>query len=218
MLRFRPKNLRSILGEAMPGTEWSDDAIDGAAEEIAEHFSRAIGQFGWSSFNARRGVLRENFDLLIESLDTVQSILASSGDLRKKIDIDLLGFIANVAIEANPELTPAAMNRKFADGHAHVRDILVDVKAARTVLEQTSADGPARQSWYDPVIAGAVAIAQSLAIPLATGGDRSRNPSDTPFVCLLMGLETFLPRDMQSESYGACAKRIERSPAWPSAR
>jgi hypothetical protein len=57
------------------------------------------------------------------------------------------------------------------------------------------------------------AAARSLGIPSTIGGDRDSNPQDTPFVRLIMGLESFLPPDMQSESLAACAKRIERSPA-----
>ena len=38
-------------------------------------------------------------------------------------------------------------------------------------MDQTSADGPARMTWYDPIVAGGVAAAQSLDIPLTIGGD-----------------------------------------------
>jgi hypothetical protein len=92
------------------------------------------------------------------------------------------------------------------------------LEAAAAVLEKTSADGPARATWYDPIVEGAVAAAQSLAIPLTIDGDRSRDPYDTPFVRLVKRLESFLPSRMQSASLAACAKRIERSPAWCSAR
>jgi hypothetical protein len=83
-------------------------------------------------------------------------------------------------------------------------------------MDQTSADGPARMTWYDPVVAGGIAAAQTLGILLTIGGDGSEDPTDTPLVRLIMGLECFLPSDMQSQSYAACAKRIERSPAWRS--
>ena len=84
--------------------------------------------------------------------------------------------------------------------------------AAETIMGQSSADGPARATWYDLIVEGAIAAAQSLAMPLMIGGDRDRNPHDTPFVRLIMGLESLLPSGMQSPSMAASAKRIERSP------
>jgi hypothetical protein len=209
---------RVILNDAMPGGEWPDDIIDTVIDEVTHHLAQAIGQFGWSPFNTKRGDLRERLELLRDSLETAADILASSGDLREKIDIDLLGFVTNVVVEADPGLTSALMNRKYASAHAQIKHILMHLEAAAAVLEKTSADGPARATWYDPIVEGAVAAAQSLAIPLTIGGDRSRDPYDTPFVRLVKRLESFLPSQMQSASLAACAKRIERSPAWCSTR
>jgi len=79
----------------------------------------------------------------------------------------------------------------------------MQVEAAAAVLEETSADGPARATWYDVIVEGALAAAQSLAIPLMIGGDRDRNPHDTPFVRLIMGLESLLPSGTQSPSMAA---------------
>jgi hypothetical protein len=115
----------------------------------------------------------------------------------EKIDIDLLGFIANVAVEAVPGLTPSTMRQKYAAAHEQIRHILKDVEAAETIIAQSSADGPARATYYDPIVEGARSAAQSLAIPFTIGGDRSRDPYDTPFVRLVMGLESFLPSQMQ---------------------
>ena len=186
----------------------------GAVLYLADHLARAIGQFGWSSFNTKRRDLRNRLKLLRDSFETAADILASVGDLREKIDVDLLGFIANVAVEAEPGLTSSAMNRKYAAAHEQIRHMLKDVKAAETIIEQSSADGPARATYYDLIVEGARSAAQSLAIPLTIGGDRDGNPHDTPFVRLVMGLESLLPSEMQSPSLAACAKRIERSPAW----
>jgi hypothetical protein len=213
-IELTSEDFRAILNDAMPGGEWPANVIDAVVEELRDHLARANGQFGWSSFNTKRGDLRERLDLLRGSLETAADILASSGDLREKIDVDLLGFIANVAVEADPGLTPSAMRQKYAAAHEQISHILMDAEAAAAVLEQTSADGPARQSCYDPIVAGAGAAAQNLAIPLTTGGDRDGTPHDTPFVRLVMGLESLLPSEMQSPSMAACAKRIERSPAW----
>jgi hypothetical protein len=212
------EQFRTILSDATPGVEWPNDVIDAAFDEVTEYFARAVGHWGWSSFNTRRQALRERLEFLRTSLKTAAYILASSGDLREKIDIDLLGFIANVAIEKESDLTSAAMNRKYGAIHAEMGKLLKHVEAAGAIMDQTSADGPARMAWYDPVVTGGVAAAQSLGIPLTIGGDRGNSPRDTPFVRLLMGLESFLPPEMQSESYAACAKRIERSPAWRSTR
>ena len=101
--------------------------------------------------------------------------------------------------------------------HEQISHILVPVERA-AAAEETSADGPARAAWYDLIVEGAGAAARSLAIPLTIGGDRDGNPHDTPFVRLIMGLEALLPPKMQSQSLAACAKRIERSPAWRSTR
>jgi hypothetical protein len=217
-IELTSEDFRAILNDAMPGVEWPDNVIDTVVDGLADHLARAKGQFGWSSFNTRRRDLRERLNLLRGSLKTAAHILASSGDLREKIDIDLLGFMTNVAVEADPGLTPALLNRKYASAHAQIKHILMHVEAAVAVLEKTSADGPARAAWYDLIVEGAVAAAQSLAIPLAIGGDRDHNPHDTPFVRLIMGLEALLPPKMQSQSLAACAKRIERSPAWRSTR
>ncbi len=207
-------HFRAILNDAMPSGEWPDNVIDAVVDELADHLARAIGQFGWSSFNTKRRDLRNRLKLLRDSFETAADILASSGDLREKIDVDLLGFIANVAVEAEPGLTSSAMNRKYAAAHEQIRHMLKDVKAAETIIEQSSADGPARATYYDLIVEGARSAAQSLAIPLTIGGDRDGNPHDTPFVRLVMGLESLLPSEMQSPSMAACAKRIERSPAW----
>jgi hypothetical protein len=211
-------HFRAILNDAMPEGEWPDNVIDAVVDELADHLARAIGQFGWSSFNTKRRDLRKRLKLLRDSLETAADILASSGDLREKIDVDLLGFIANVAVEAAPGLTSSAMNRKCAAAHEQIRHMLEDVKAAETIMEQSRADGPARATYYDRIAEGARSAAQSLAIPLTIGGDREHNPHDTPFVRLIMGLEALLPPKMQSRSLAACAKRIERSPAWRSTR
>jgi hypothetical protein len=207
-----------ILNDAMPGVEWPDNAIDAVVDELDDHLARAIGQFGWSSFNTKRRDLSKRLKLLRDSLETAADILGSSGDLREKIDVDLLGFIANVAVEAAPGLTSFAMNRKYFAAHEQIRHMLEDVKAAETIMEQSSADGPARATYYDRIVEGARSAARSLAIPLTIGGDRSRDPYDTPFVRLVKRLESFLPSQMQSASLAACAKRIERSPAWRSTR
>jgi hypothetical protein len=211
-------HFRAILNDAMPSGEWPDNVIDAVVDELADHLARAIGQFGWSSFNTKRCDLRKRLKLLRDSLETAADILASSGDLREKIDVDLLGFIANVAVEAEPGLTSSAMNRKYAAAHEQIRHMLKDVKAAETIIEQSSADGPARATYYDRIVEGARSAAQSLAIPLTIGGDRSRDPYDTPFVRLVKCLESFLPSQMQSASLAACAKRIQRSPTWCSTR
>jgi hypothetical protein len=217
-IELTSEDFRAILNDAMPGGEWPANVIDAVVDELRDHLARANGQFGWHSFNTRRGDLRERLDLLRGSLETAADILASSGDLREKIDIDLLGFIANVAVEAIPGLTPSTMRQKYAAAHEQIRHILKDVEAAETIMEQSSADGPARATYYDPIVGGARSAAQSLAIPLTIGGDREHNPHDTPFVRLIMGLEALLPPKMQSRSLAACAKRIERSPAWRSTR
>jgi hypothetical protein len=217
-IELTPDRFRVMLNDAMPGGEWPDNVIDAVVDELTDHLARANGQFGWSSFNTKRWDLRERLDLLRGSLKTAAYILASSGDLREKIDVDLLGFISKVAIEADPDLTPSAMRQKYAAAHEQISHILMQVEAAAAALEETSADGPARAAWYDRIVEGAIAAAQSLAIPLTIGGDRDHNPQDTPFVRLIMGLEALLPPKMQSRSLAACAKRIERSPAWRSTR
>jgi hypothetical protein len=217
-IELTSEDFRATLHEAMPGVELSEDAIDTAIDQIAEYFARANGHFDWSSSNTRRWDLRERLDLLRGSLKTAAYILASSGDLREKIDVDLLGFITNVAIEADPGLTPSAVRQKYAAAHEQISHILVPVETAAAALEETSADGPARAAWYDLIVEGAGAAARSLAIPLTIGGDRDGNPHDTPLVRLIMGLEALLPPKMQSRSLAACAKRIERSPAWRSKR
>lgn len=125
---------------------------------------------------------------------------------------------ARPGIEPEPSVTPMAVTQKYASAHEQIEVILKDIEAAQVVMEQSSADGPARQVWYDFVVAGAVIVAQNLLIPLTIGGDRSRDPYDTPFVRLVKRLESLLPLKMQSRSMAACAKRIERSPAWSSKR
>jgi hypothetical protein len=217
-IELTSEDFRAILNDAMPGGEWPANVIDAVVDELRDHLARANGQFGWSSFNTKRGDLRKRLDLLRGSLKTAAYILASSGDLREKIDVDLLGFITNVAIEADPGLTPSAVRQKYAAAHEQISHILVPVETAAAALEETSADGPARAAWYDLIVEGAGAAARSLAIPLTIGGDRDGNPHDTPFVRLIMGLEALLPPKMQSRSLAACAKRIERSPAWRSTR
>jgi hypothetical protein len=217
-IELTSEDFRAILNDAMPGGEWPANVIDAVVDELRDHLARANGQFGWHSFNTKRGDLRERLDLLRGSLETAAGILASSRDLREKIDVDLLGFIANVAVEAEPSLTSSAMNGKYAAAHEQIRDMLKDVKAAETIMEQSNADGPARATYYDRIVGGARSAAQSLAIPLTIGGDRSRDPYDTPFVRLVKRLEWFLPSRMQSPSLAACAKRIERSPTWCSTR
>jgi len=166
-IELTPDRFRAILNDTMPGGEWPDNVIDEVVDALADHLARAIGQFGWSSFNTKRRDLRERLELMRDSLKTASHILASSGNLREKIDIDLLGFIANVAVEAEPGLTSSAMNRKYAAAHGQISRILVPVETAAAALEETSADGPARAAWYDLIVEGAGAAAQSLAIPLS---------------------------------------------------
>ena len=137
------EQFRTILSDATPGVEWPNYGIDAAFDEVTEYLSRAVGHWGWSSFNTRRQALRERLELLRTSLKT-SYILASSGDLREKIDVDLLGFITNVAIEADSGLTPSAMRQKVATAHEQIRQILSDVEAAGAFIEQSSADGPSR--------------------------------------------------------------------------
>ncbi len=105
----------------MPGGEWPDDIIDTVIDEVTHHLAQVIGQFGWSPFNTRRRDLHKCLELLRDSLETAADILASSGDLREKIDIDLLGFMTNVVVEADPGLTSALMNRKYASAHAQIK-------------------------------------------------------------------------------------------------
>ena len=113
-IELTSENLRAILNDAMPNGEWPDDVIDAVADQVSDNLARAIGQFGWAQFNTKRGDLRECLGELKNSLETAADILASSGDLRKKIDVDLLGFMTNVAVEADPDLTPSAMRQKYA--------------------------------------------------------------------------------------------------------
>jgi hypothetical protein len=207
-------DFRAILYDVLPDHEWPAGILDAAVDEISDHLARAVGQFGWSSFNTKRQHLRERLGLLRESLKTAGDILGSAGHIRDKTDVDLLGLITNVAVDANPGLTPSAIRRRYVDAHESITWILAQVEAAGLVLESVSADGPARAVWYDPIVEGAIIVAQSLSIPLTIGGDRDRNPYDTPFVRLIMGLESLLPSEMQSPSMAACAKRIERSPVW----
>lgn len=214
-IELTSEKFRAILSDLVPVSEWPDDVIDAVVDEVSDHLARAVGQFGWSPFDTRRQKLRERLNLLRDSLKTAAYILASSGHLREKIDIDLMGFMTNVALVAEPGLTLIAATRKYATAHEQIEDILKDIEAAQIVMEQSSADGPARRVWYDSVVAGAVLAAQSLGIPLAMGGDRDDNPYDTPFVRLVMGLESLLPSETQSPSMAACSKRIERSRAWP---
>jgi hypothetical protein len=212
------QDFRMILTDAVPDGEWADDVIDAALDEVREHFARAVGEFGWFQFNAKRRDLEKRLALLRENLETAVHILASAGHLREKIDIDLLGFIANVAVEVEPSLTSSEMKQKCASVYDQIRDILKNVKAAENTIKQCSTDGPARASYYDRIVEGTCSGAQILAIPLTTGGDRSRDSHDTPFVRFVKRLESFLPSQMQSNSLAACAKRIERSPAWRSSR
>ena len=167
------QDFRMILTDAVPGGEWADDVIDAALDEVREHFARAVGEFGWFQFNAKRRDLEKRLVLLRESLETAVHILASAGHLREKIDIDLLGFIANVAVEVEPSLTSSEMNQKCASVYEQIRDILKNVKAAENTIKQCSTDGPARASYYDRIVEGTCSAAQILAIPLTTGGDRS---------------------------------------------
>ena len=208
------EDFRAILGDVVPAAEWPDDLIGAAFEDLTEHLSRAVGHWGWSTFHTRRQALHERLGLLKTSLKAASYVLQSRGDLREKIDMDLLEFIANAAIEKDPELTAAAMTQKYAFVQLELENLIKYVEAAGAIMDQTSADGPARMTWYDSVVAGGFAAARILGIPLTIGGDRDQDPVDTPLVRLIMGLESFLPSDMQSESYAACAKRIERSPAW----
>jgi hypothetical protein len=103
----------AILNDALPGVEWPDDRIDAALEEVTGYLSQAIGHWGWSTFKTKRRELRERLELLQTSLKTAAYILQSSGDLREKIDMDLLEFIANAAIEKDLEPTAAAMTQKY---------------------------------------------------------------------------------------------------------
>jgi hypothetical protein len=165
-IELTSEKFRVILNDVMPGVEWTDDAINMAVDQIAENFAWAVGQFGWFSFNTKRRDLHKRLKLLRDSLETAADTLASSGDLREKIDVDLLEFITNVAIEADPALTPSALRQKYADAHEQISHILVPVETATAALEETSADGPARAAWYDLIVEGAGAASRSLAIPL----------------------------------------------------
>jgi hypothetical protein len=174
------ENFCTILRDAMLGVEWPDGMVDAAFDDLIDCLQRAAGHWEWSTFNTKRQALRERLELLRKSLKTAAYILASSGDLREKIDMDLLEFIANAAIDADPDLTSAAMNRKYAVVHSGMEKLITYVEAAGAIMDQTSADGPSRMTWYDSIVAGGVAAAQSLGIPLTIGGDRSDDPADTP--------------------------------------
>src|ERR1700730_7758080 len=164
-IELTPDRFRVMLNDAMPGGEWPDNVIDAVVDELNDYLARANWELGCSPLNRRRWDLHKRLELLRDSLETATDILASSGDLREKIDIDLLGFMTNVAVEADPGLTSALMNRKYASAHSQIKHILMHVEAAAAVLEKTSADGPARATYYDRIVEGARSAAQSLAIP-----------------------------------------------------
>jgi hypothetical protein len=83
-IELTSEDFRAILNDAMPGGEWPANVIDAVVDELRDHLARANGQFGWSSFNTKRGDLRERLDLLRGSLKTAAYILASSGDLQRE--------------------------------------------------------------------------------------------------------------------------------------
>ena len=84
-IELTPDRFRVMLNDAMPGGEWPDNVIDAVVDELDDHLARAIGQFGWSSFNTKRGDLRKRLKLLRDSLETADDILASSVIFERKL-------------------------------------------------------------------------------------------------------------------------------------
>jgi hypothetical protein len=69
--------------------------------------------------------------------------------------------------------------------------------------------------WYDELVRLMVDVAGLLGMKVSTAGDRrgdhKESPYLTPFTALVSWAEMALPPGAQSETFAACAKRIERS-------
>jgi hypothetical protein len=70
--------------------------------------------------------------------------------------------------------------------------------------------GPAPRAWYSDFVRYCAKIAQGCGVDVTTQGDRTNDPHATPFTRFVFGVERLLPREDQSASLAACARRIDR--------
>ena len=71
--------------------------------------------------------------------------------------------------------------------------------------------GPAPRAWYSGYVRDLAEIAEGVGIDVTTGGDRTKNPHETPFTRFVFAVEKLLPHGDKSETLSACAKRIDRA-------
>jgi hypothetical protein len=71
--------------------------------------------------------------------------------------------------------------------------------------------GPPPRAWYSGFVRDLAEIAEELGIDVTTGGDRSKNPHETPFTVFVFAVESLLPPGEDSDSLAACARQIDRA-------
>src|SRR4029077_3537894 len=77
--------------------------------------------------------------------------------------------------------------------------------------QQRPRKGPAPRTWYADFVRGLAKIAEGIGIKVTTAGDRTDDPHATPFTRFVFAVEKLLPREEQSPSLVACARRIDRA-------
>ena len=198
---------------AVPGRTWNDDELDAVRDDVQWLFGKAVGQFNWSEYRTSRKTMIARLKLLQNSLGTAAEILQSSVHSRTTVDTDVLRFIADVGISRAND-NPKIIFEEMAACHAAVEAMLNQTIYAQGELAIIKGAGKPSLLWYEPIVAAATLLANHLQIPLITGGNRSYNKHETLFTRLTFGLERFLPPEMQSANFAACAKRVERSASW----
>ena len=84
-------------------------------------------------------------------------------------------------------------------------------RAMVLLSELPAKSGRPALEWYDGLVRLMMRVAELIGIKVSTAGDRSDDPSATPFTVLVFEAERVLPEEAWSKTLAACARRIDRS-------
>jgi hypothetical protein len=135
------------------------------------------------------------------------------------LDIQVANFLALTRTFGRPGTLPRDTRPELETGLAAIEAMHATVEQALVVATMSSSRKGRRQSGWKVAFVDLMAqVAYHLGIAATTGGDRDSNPHATPFTDLVFEIERFLPEGMRSESFAACARRIDRARSGPVTR
>lgn len=204
--------------------------FDGLIQQINARFGTQLicSDRCWGRFKDRIRFVAGRFQDHAEAVDrrsvedrlkkltgNVQTIIASLSPVRSGIhdgrDCELISYLEQV-IAFGHECDVAAARLHIETLLKVAEGLEVHCERGLVLLSQIpSKKGQRGNSWYDDFVELMSELAGELGMKVSTAGDRSEDPSATPFTMMVFALEKVLPEGAQSNTLAACAKRIQRS-------